>query len=187
MLLIVGLGNPGPQYRAHRHNVGFLVLDRIQSRVGASEWREKFSGLSGKGVLAGREATLLKPQTFMNLSGRAVQKALAQLGCKPADVLVVHDDLDLPFGAVRVKLGGGHGGHNGLRDISAAMGPDYARVRVGIGRPTVGTVEHYVLSGFNKEEQPELEAIVDRAADAVEDWVGLGAEKAMNKHNGGKK
>jgi PTH1 family peptidyl-tRNA hydrolase len=183
MLLIVGLGNPGPQYRNHRHNVGFMVLDRLHERASGSEWREKYSGLASRAVIAGREAILLKPQTFMNLSGRAVLKAVTQHGIKPADIIVVHDDLDLPFGDVRVKVGGGHGGHNGLRDISAAIGPDYARVRVGIGRPTVGTVEAYVLSAFGKEEQLDLDGVIGRAADAIESLVAHGPGPTMNKVN----
>jgi PTH1 family peptidyl-tRNA hydrolase len=187
MLLLVGLGNPGPQYRQHRHNVGFMVLDRLQSRVGSSEWRDKYSGLSGRGVIAGREAILLKPQTFMNLSGRAVLKAVSQHGIKPADIVVVHDDLDLPYGTVRVKVGGGHGGHNGLRDISAAIGPDYLRVRVGIGRPAVGTVEAFVLSAFSKDEQLDLERVLDEATDALEALVAQGPGPTMNKVNTRKK
>lgn len=183
VLLLVGLGNPGPPYRSHRHNVGFMVLDALHARVGASEWREKFNGLAAKAVVAGREAWLLKPQTFMNASGRAVQKALTQCGIKLRDVVVVHDDLDLPFGEVRVKVGGGHGGHNGLRDISNAVGSDYVRVRVGIGRPTQGSVEHFVLSPFTKEEQAELDAIIERAVDAVIEVCAKGPEAAMNKFN----
>jgi PTH1 family peptidyl-tRNA hydrolase len=183
VLLFVGLGNPGAQYRSHRHNAGFMALDRLHARIGASEWREKFGGFASKGILAGREVTLLKPQTFMNLSGRAVQKAIAQLGTKPAEIVVVHDEIDLPFGDVRVKVGGGHGGHNGLRDISAAIGGDYLRVRLGVGRPTVGTVEHYVLSPFERAEQAELEGVFDRAADALESIAANGPEPAMNKVN----
>jgi PTH1 family peptidyl-tRNA hydrolase len=183
MPLIVGLGNPGPSYRNHRHNVGFMVLERLRDRINGSEWRDKFSGLACKGLLVAGETHLLMPQTFMNLSGRAVQKAVTQLGVKPADIIVVHDDLDLPFGDVRVKVGGGHGGHNGLRDITAAIGPDYLRVRVGIGRPTVGTVEHYVLSAFTKEEAPELPGVIDRAVEAVEGIVVDGPAQVMNKTN----
>lgn len=183
MLLVVGLGNPGPSYRNHRHNVGFMVVEKLHDRINASEWREKFSGLASKGLCAARETHLLLPQTFMNLSGRAVQKAVTQLGAKPADIIVVHDDLDLPYGDVRVKVGGGHGGHNGLRDISAVIGPDYLRVRVGIGRPTVGTVEHFVLSSFSKEEAPELPSVIDRAVEALEGLVADGPAQTMNKTN----
>lgn len=187
MFLIVGLGNPGPQYRHHRHNVGFMVLDRLHARIGASEWREKHNGLVGKGVLAGREVLLLKPQTYMNLSGRAVLSAVSQHRLAPTDVIVVHDDIDLPFGQVRVKVGGGHGGHNGLRDISAAIGPDYTRVRIGIGRPTTGTVEAFVLSPFSQDEQSELDRILDRAVEAIESLVVHGPGPTMNKFNVRKK
>ncbi len=183
MPLVVGLGNPGPSYRNHRHNVGFMVVEKLRDRVDASEWREKFSGLSSKGLVAARETHLLLPQTFMNLSGRAVQKAVTQLGVKPADIIVVHDDLDLEFGDVRVKVGGGHGGHNGLRDISAVIGTEYLRVRVGIGRPTVGTVEHFVLSAFTKEEASELAGVIDRAVEATQGLVAEGPANTMNKVN----
>lgn len=183
MKLLVGLGNPGTQYKNHRHNVGFMVLDRLHDRASGSEWRDKFVGRAAKGVLGGREVTLLAPQTFMNLSGRSVQRAVQQMGLRPQEILVVHDDLDLPYGEVRAKQGGGHGGHNGLRDITASIGPDYARVRVGIGRPVVGTVEHFVLSGFGAEELPTLQDVLTRAADVVELVVAQGIDAAMNKSN----
>lgn len=183
MKLLVGVGNPGAQYRSNRHNVGFMVLDALHERASGSEWRDKYVGLAARGVLAGHEVTLLKPQTFMNLSGRAVQRAVQQMGLKPQEILVVHDDLDLAYGDVRAKQGGGHGGHNGLRDISANIGPDYARMRVGIGRPTVGTVEHYVLSGFTSDEAMTLADVIKRAADGVEVAVAQGIDAAMNKAN----
>lgn len=183
MKLIVGLGNPGPQYRNNRHNAGFLTLDLVHERASGSEWREKFVGIAARGVLVGHEVTMLKPQTFMNLSGRAVQRAVQQMGLTPQQILVIHDDLDLEYGDVRAKLGGGHGGHNGLRDITASIGPDYARVRVGIGRPTVGTVESFVLNGFSKDEQVTLPDVLTRAADAVALAVVQGVDAAMNKAN----
>ncbi|MEZ4406060.1 MAG: aminoacyl-tRNA hydrolase [Polyangiales bacterium] len=176
MKLLVGLGNPGPQYRSHRHNVGFMVLDRVHERALGSEWRDKYAGVASRAVVAGHELTLLKPQTFMNLSGRAVVRALQQMGLKLSDVLVVHDDLELPFGELRVKQGGGHAGHNGLRDIAATAGSDYARLRVGIGRPTQGAVDQWVLSGFGPSETPELSGVLDRAAELVEQVVGRGVE-----------
>ena len=184
-LLLVGLGNPGPGYRSHRHNVGFMAIDRLHERLGVSEWREKYNGLAGKGVLAGREAIFLKPQTFMNLSGRAVLKAVTQRGIKPADIIVAHDELDLPFERVMVKSGGGHGGHNGLRDISAAVGSEYQRVRVGIGRP-VGAmaVESFVLSAFSPTETIVLASVLDRAAEALEYIAVHGVAAAMNQLNG---
>lgn len=182
-MLLVGLGNPGPSYRSHRHNVGFMVLERLHSLAGASEWREKYSALTAKGVLAGQPVTLLLPQTFMNLSGTSVQKASTDLRFTPAKIIVVHDELELPFGQVRAKFGGGHAGHNGLRDITAKLGPEFARVRVGIGRPTVGAVDSYVLSPFSKEEQPELSSVIDRAASLVELALRDGIEAAIEKSN----
>lgn len=179
MRLVVGLGNPGPQYRNHRHNAGFMVADLLASRASGSEWREKFTGLASRAVISGCEVTLLKPQTFMNLSGRSVQRALQQLGLKLADIVVVHDDLELAYGDVRAKQSGGHGGHNGLRDINATVGADYARVRVGIGRPAVGTVESYVLSGFSSAEQGSLDDVLGRAADAVELILGASIDDAI--------
>lgn len=138
MKLIVGLGNPGPQYRNHRHNVGFMALDRVHARQYGSEWREKHQGLVSQCVIAGRPVVLLKPQTYMNVSGSSVVRAAQQGGVKVGEVLVVHDELELPFGEVRAKLGGGLGGHNGLRSIHGVMGADFARIRVGIGRPPRG-------------------------------------------------
>lgn len=179
MRLVVGLGNPGPQYKYHRHNAGFMVADGLCARASASEWREKFTGLVSRAVIAGSEVTLLKPSTFMNLSGRSVQKAVQQLGLKLADIIVVHDDLELAYGDVRPKQGGGHGGHNGLRDITATLGPDYARVRIGIGRPAVGAVDAYVLSAFNAAESSTLDATLGTAMDVVEVILGGGIEEAI--------
>lgn len=191
-MLIIGLGNPGPSYRSHRHNVGFMVLDRVQSISGASEWREKYSSLTCKGILAGQAVSLLQPQTFMNLSGTAVQKASTDLRMTTAKMIVVHDELELPFGQVRAKMGGGHAGHNGLRDITAKLGADFARIRVGIGRPTVGAVDSYVLSAFSREEQAELPSVIDRAIELIELWLNDGIEAAVARSNppqgkGGKK
>ncbi len=179
MRLVVGLGNPGPQYSNHRHNAGFMVADVLHARANGSEWREKYIGFAARAVIAGCEVTLLKPQTFMNLSGRAVQRAVQQIGCTLPDLLVIHDDLELAYGDVRAKLGGGHGGHNGLRDLHAHIGADFARVRVGIGRPLAGTVEHHVLSGFTPEECQTLEAVIARAADVAEAVVGQGIASVL--------
>lgn len=183
MLLLVGLGNPGPSYKHHRHNAGFMVLDRVHRRALGSEWREKYVGLASKGILAGKPVTMLLPSTFMNHSGRSVQRAVAELRLEPARILVVHDELELPFGQLRVKQGGGHGGHNGLRDITAQLGGEYARVRFGIGRPTVGAVDSYVLSPFAPAEVVELDGLLERAADAVERFVAEGVEAAMTAFN----
>lgn len=180
MKLVVGLGNPGNPYRNHRHNVGFMALDALHARHLGSEWREKHSGLLARAVIAGREVALLKPQSFMNLSGRAVVKATQAMGLKPAEILVVHDELELPFAELRAKLGGGHGGHNGLRDITACIGADFARLRVGIGRPAAGPVDAYVLSGFNKDEGVALDALLARAADVLELAVAQGIQAAID-------
>ena len=177
--LIVGLGNPGPSYSAHRHNVGFMVVDELARRVGDS-FREKFKGRVARGRLGGDEVTLLEPLTFMNLSGVSVGAAAGFFKVTPERVVVVHDELDLPFGQVRVKVGGGHAGHNGLRSIFAHFGADFVRIRCGIGRPPDGDVSNYVLSGFTRDEQVELGRLVDEAAAAAELVVSRGPLEAMN-------
>lgn len=187
MKLIVGLGNPGTQYARHRHNAGFMVVDRLHARAYGSEWREKHVGLASRAVIAGHEVTLLKPQTFMNLSGRSVVRAIQQMGIGIRDVLVIHDELELPFGELRAKVGGGHGGHNGLRDITATAGADFGRIRVGIGRPAQGAVDAYVLSAFSKDEAPLLDALLDRAADLAETAIAQGLDAAVAKTSPSKK
>ncbi len=156
MRLIVGLGNPGDKYKLNRHNIGFLVLDALADNNHFSPWREKFDGQLSDGAVAGHKLIFLKPQTFMNLSGNAVQKAMQFYKIKPEEVLVVHDELELPPAKIRLKQGGGHGGHNGIRDIDKHIGKNYHRMRVGIGRPQDAThedaVSNYVLSNFTKAE-----------------------------------
>ena len=183
MFLVVGLGNPGKKYERNRHNVGFMVVERLRSSLGLPDFREKFSGLFTKGdALA-----LLEPQTFMNLSGDSVQPAAAFLKVAPSNVVVVHDELDLPWKDVRLKVGGGPAGHNGLRSIIGRLGtPDFARVRVGVGRPPPsfkGDVADYVLANFDSLEQSELPDVVDRAAGAVERILKDGVAAAMNALN----
>lgn len=160
-----------------------MVLDRLHSIAGASEWREKYSAFTAKGILAGQPVSLLQPQTFMNLSGTSVQKASTDLRLPPAKIIVVHDELELAFGQVRAKFSGGHAGHNGLRDITAKLGADFARIRVGIGRPTVGAVDSYVLSPFSKEEQALLPAVLDRAVELVELALRDGIDAAIEQSN----
>jgi len=182
--LIVGLGNPGPQYSWTRHNAGFMVLDRLSRQAGISVTKKAFSGLSGDGNWAGERVILLKPQTFMNLSGRSVAEALRFYKLTPADLMVIHDDLDIPYGSVRLKLGGGHGGHNGLRSIDQELGSkEYLRVRMGIGRPVHGDVSNYVLSNFQKEEMDSLLNVVDGVIDAMEMLLKEGLPKAMSMHH----
>jgi PTH1 family peptidyl-tRNA hydrolase len=187
--LVVGLGNPGKEYAANRHNVGFMVADLLAARVGAKFGRSKrvhAEVAEGRLGFGGPKLILAKPLTFMNLSGAPVV-ALAQFFKVPVDnVIAVHDELDVPFGQVRAKRGGGEGGHNGLRSMSKSLGTkEYARVRFGIGRPP-GRQEpaDYVLSDFAGAERKELEFLVDRAADVVEAVVLEGVEWAQNKYHG---
>jgi PTH1 family peptidyl-tRNA hydrolase len=188
--LVVGLGNPGKEYAGNRHNVGFMVADLLASRVGAKFGRSKRAHAEvaeGRLGFGGPKLILAKPLTFMNLAGGAAV-ALAQFFKVPVErVIAVHDELDVPFGQVRAKRGGGEGGHNGLRSMSKSLaGKEYARVRFGIGRPP-GRQDpaDYVLSDFSGAERKELEFLVDRAADVVEAVVLEGVEWAQNKYHGG--
>jgi len=183
--LIAGLGNPGPKYTGNRHNVGFMLVDRFAAAHGAPAFRSRFQGSVSKASVEGREVVLLEPGTFMNLSGRSVQQALHFYKLGLPDLVVVHDELDLPFGAVRVKLGGGTAGHKGLASIvECCGGADFCRLRVGIGRPagTSGT-ESYVLGDFGRGESTQLEDVLERASAALADIVVRGAQAAMNAHN----
>jgi PTH1 family peptidyl-tRNA hydrolase len=187
--LVVGLGNPGREYAGNRHNVGFMVADLLASRVGGKFGRHKRAVAEvaeGRLGFGGPKLILAKPLTFMNLSGAPVV-ALAQFFKVPVDnIVAVHDELDVPYGQVRVKRGGGEGGHNGLRSMSKSLGSkEYARVRFGIGRPP-GRQDpaDYVLSDFAGAERKELEFLVDRAADVVEAVVLEGVEWAQNKYHG---
>jgi PTH1 family peptidyl-tRNA hydrolase len=187
MLLVVGLGNPGREYASHRHNVGFMAVDELARRVGADPFREKFSGEYARAEIAGEPAILLKPQTFMNLSGQCVQPAMAFFKIAPAELFVLHDELDLPFGEVRLKMGGGHAGHNGLRSLLERVGAgDFGRVRLGVGRPPPGfrgEVADYVLSGFDPAERAALPELIKKAGDAVLDIARRGFGPAMNARN----
>ena len=166
MLLIVGLGNPGPEYRRHRHNVGFVAVDEIHRRHGFTPWRRRFKGEVAEGTLAGEKALLLKPQTYMNESGRSVQEAVQFYKLAPKDIVVIHDEVDLPPGKTRVKMGGGAAGHNGLRSLDAEIGDGYRRVRIGVGHPGVkGAVPHYVLHDFPKGDAEWLVPLIDAIAD----------------------
>ena len=166
MKLIVGLGNPGTKYQGNRHNVGFMALDRIASDHGFSPGRARFQGEASEGRLGDQRVTLLKPATFMNLSGQSVGEAMRYLKLTPDEVIVLHDELDLPPGKVRLKLGGGHAGHNGLRSIHQHIGEAYRRVRIGIGHPGhKDRVASYVLSNFSKSEEPLLDDILRGISD----------------------
>ena len=166
MRLIVGLGNPGAQHSGHRHKVGFMAAGAIARRHGFSPARERFHSVAAEGTLAGDKALILWPQTYMNDSGRAVQAAVQFYKLDLNDLVVLYDEIDLEFGKVRVKKGGGAAGHNGIRSIDGHLGPDYWRVRIGVGHPGMRElVKHYVLHDFDAEEKPEVVKIVGAIAD----------------------
>jgi PTH1 family peptidyl-tRNA hydrolase len=182
--IVVGLGNPGAQYADTRHNVGWMVLDRLADRAG---WTGKGRTKDASAVVAGRfrglDVTLVKPLTYMNESGLAVRKVLAREHAPLGDLLVVVDDFALPFGKLRFREGGGPGGHNGLASIIDELGTEkFSRLRVGIGTPDRGFVDH-VLSRFEPTERARLDELLDAAADAVESWARVGTNKAANQHN----
>ena len=181
MKLLVGLGNPGSQYAGHRHNIGFMALDRIASDHGAGPWRAKFNGEVAEGRFGSDKVLLLKPTTFMNDSGRSVQAACAFHKIAPADVIVFHDEIDLAPGKVRLKTGGGHAGHNGLRSIHAHIGPDYDRVRLGVGHPGhKDRVPGYVLHDFSKADQDWLDDELRGISDGIADLVAGHGDRFLN-------
>src|SRR5437763_6025112 len=169
MRLIVGLGNPGPRYARNRHNVGFMAAEAIARRYGFPAFRDRFKGELAEGVIAGARRLRLRPQTFMNDSGESVLAAMSFYKIPPADIVVIHDELDLRPGKVRVKRGGGSAGHNGLRSIDALVGADYWRLRIGIGHPGIKELVHpYVLQNFPLEEvKLWVEPLVEAVAEAM--------------------
>lgn len=185
MWLIVGLGNPGDQYSHTRHNVGFMAVDALLSRLEhGQKFQPSFKGFARKTAVEGYGVLLLKPQTYMNLSGESVQPAAAFHHISPEHIIVLHDEMDLPFGEVRLKKSGGHGGHNGLRNIIKHLGPDFLRIRMGIGKPEQkGTEAAYVLGGYRKDEAAALSGQIERAIDAAETIVQKGFEAAQMQFN----
>jgi PTH1 family peptidyl-tRNA hydrolase len=181
--LIVGLGNPGPDYAGNRHNAGFMVVDELARRVGGRFTAHKSRADLLEARLAGRRVILAKPRSFMNVSGPAVAATARYFKIAPTDVVIVHDDLDLEFGVLKLKRGGGEGGHNGLRSVSAYLGTkDYLRVRFGIGRPPSRMdPADYVLRDFSPIERRELSLLVDRCADAVEQLLTQGLAATQNR------
>jgi peptidyl-tRNA hydrolase, PTH1 family len=178
--LIVGLGNPGSKYQWTRHNAGFMVLDRFSQDVGITITRKSFSGLYGDGIFQGERLLLLKPQTFMNLSGRSVAAAMNFHDIAIEDLIVIHDDLDIPFGRVKLKDEGGHAGHNGLRSLLQELGSGcFVRVRIGIGRPLHDDAADYVLSSFSSDEKANLPRILDCVAELLKLVIEEGVHKAM--------
>ena len=182
MLLLVGLGNPGPENQRHRHNVGYMAIDTIAARHGFPAFRSRFKSLISEASLGGEKVMLLKPMTYMNLSGEAVGEALRYFKLDAADLLVVHDELDLVLAKAKIKIGGGHAGHNGLRSIDGHLGtPNYRRLRLGIGHPGDKRLVHkWVLSDFAKADRPRLEILLDAIAASAEYLVGHDDAKFLN-------
>ena len=181
MKMFVGLGNPGPKYSGNRHNIGFMALDRIAEDHGFAPWRGKFQGALTEGRLGAEKVLLLKPETFMNLSGQSVGEAMRFYKLTPDDIVVFHDELDLAPGKCRVKTGGGHAGHNGLRSIHAHIGPEYMRVRMGIGHPgNKNAVSSYVLRDFAKADEGWLEDVLYGCSDGAADLTDGDSGKFMN-------
>ena len=188
MFLLVGLGNPGKKYENTRHNVGFNAVDAFARTHGVAAFSGKFKGSYARGAVAGCDVVLLKPDTFMNLSGESVAPAASFFHVEPASIIVVHDELDVPFGEVRLKVGGGHGGHNGLRSMVGCLStPDFVRVRVGIGRPPPGfkgDVADYVLGSWDTMESAVLGDVVQRVVQMLERTLEKGAAVTMNEMHG---
>jgi PTH1 family peptidyl-tRNA hydrolase len=182
MRLIVGLGNPGAQHSGHRHNVGFMAAGAIARRHGFSPAREKFHSLAAEGTLAGDKALILWPQTYMNDSGRAVQAAAQFYKLEPNDIVVLYDEIDLEFGKVRVKKGGGAAGHNGIRSIDAHIGADFWRVRIGVGHPgDQDRVRGHVLENFSSDEMAEIGRAIDAIAEAFPLMAGGDADRFRSR------
>ena len=185
MFLIVGLGNPGPEYAHTPHNVGFMTIDRLAEVCGLTVRRPECGALVGVGQVEGRPVVLAKPQSYMNLSGGAVKKLLEKYELQPADLVVIYDELNLPWSSVRIRLRGSAGGHNGMKSVIAALGTkEFMRVRLGVGPGhPVGDTTEYLLSPFRRSQQKELEELVGRGADAVRSILAEGAAKAMTRFN----
>ncbi|MFI8180899.1 aminoacyl-tRNA hydrolase [Actinacidiphila glaucinigra] len=183
--LVAGLGNPGPEYAGNRHNIGFMVADLLAERIGGRFKTHKSRSQVVEGRVGGRRVVLAKPMTFMNLSGGPVTALRDFYKIPPGNLVAVHDELDIDYATLRLKKGGGDNGHNGLKSITKSLGPDYLRVRCGIGRPPGRMqVADFVLKDFSSAERKELEWFVDRAADAVETLICDGLERAQGTYNG---
>lgn len=185
MKIIVGLGNPGARYALTRHNLGFIVVDALGDELGAKVSRRSCQALTGTATFKGERLLLVKPQTYMNRSGESVSEVLNYMKAEPSDLVVVHDDIDLPLGGIRVRKSGGGGGHNGLASIIASLGTgSFVRVKLGVGRPPAWQdPADYVLSGFTPEEQDAAMETAARGVEAVLAIVEGGADKAMNLFN----
>lgn len=180
-LLVVGLGNPGRQYESTRHNIGFMVLEEL---LGTSMWKSKFKGEYIKTIDADKEIIYLRPMTYMNLSGESIKAAMDFFKVETSNLLVIHDELDLPFATLTLKKGGGFAGHNGLKSTGQHLGTqDFLRLRMGIGRPVHGDVSHFVLSSFSDEEHLRLSSFIKGGLDAMKSFIHDGFAKAANLYN----
>ncbi len=182
MFLVVGLGNPGTEYQNTRHNVGFMAVDEICDRYKFSPFKSKFDGLIAEGQIGSEKVYVLKPQTFMNLSGNSVVKAALFYKILPENIIVIHDDIDLSLGQLKAKLGGGAGGHNGLKSIDSNITPQYNRIRVGVGRPQIKGPEvvDYVLGHFSKHDKEVLQKAFETVSEAVEVLILNGIDSCSN-------
>ncbi|MBM4054770.1 MAG: aminoacyl-tRNA hydrolase [Planctomycetes bacterium] len=184
MKLIVGLGNPGEKYVKTRHNLGFMVINKLSQQLEMECSQNKFQSLFCKKKVEQEEIILLKPQTFMNLSGAAVKEAASMYKCQVQDIMVVCDDLDLPLGKLRIRRTGGCGGHRGLESVAAYLGTtDFSRLRIGIGRPKSNDTSSFVLSMFSEEEDGVIAESLEDACQALKTWIYDGMESCMNKYN----
>lgn len=184
MRLIAGLGNPGVEYKKTRHNIGFMVVDELATRWSIDMHSKKHHARFGKGCIASDSAIMLKPETFMNLSGTSIADVINFYKIEPQEVVVIVDDLDLPLGQIRLRQKGTPGGHNGLKDINQKLGHgDYPRLKIGIDRPLFGDSLSHVLGKFTDEERQVIDVAVKKAADAIENWINDGIQLAMNKFN----
>ena len=183
MYIIAGLGNPGKKYENTRHNIGFITLDYLAERHDIKINKIKHKALVGEGRIAGQKVLLVEPQTYMNLSGESLREVMDYYKVDIEDMIVIYDDIDLEAGAVRIRKKGGPGTHNGMRSIVQHLGTDFPRIRMGIGKERRGDLVDFVLGGFTKEDKEVLEPAIERAALAIEMYIGEGIEKAMNKYN----
>ncbi len=182
MILLVGLGNIGSEYAATRHNIGFMAVDEIVRRYSFNAFKDKFKGAIATGTIDDEKVAVLKPATYMNLSGEAVLAACTFYKIKPSEVIVFHDDMDLPVGKVKVKIGGSAGGHNGLKSIDAHIGVNYTRVRIGVGRPTdKAAVVNWVLSAFSKDDRATIDTVISKIAEQLPLLLAKNDQTFMNK------
>lgn len=184
MKLIVGLGNPGPEYAYTRHNVGFLTVDTFQNKIKSTEFKSGFKGLISKGKLNGEDFIILKPLTFMNLSGESVQEVMSYYKINKEDLIVVYDDMDYPVGEYSIREKGGHGGHNGIRNIIDRLNTnEFSRIRIGIGKGNKDDKSSFVLGKFSKAELEVLKVEVFKLCDALTDFISIDIKKVMTKYN----